>query len=134
MTMAVFKSRKEMEEIFGEMWNHAIQNTRLGRELKENNISILFKMTDPDMTMFVDEGGAVFAKAAEARTAVITGRMSGDTAHKFWLNKLQMASALATDQIRARGSATKLIQLLPLFRFVQEAYPAVCRKHNIPLE
>lgn len=123
-----------MEEIFGDMWNHAIQNTRLGRELKENNISILFKITDPDMTMFIDEDGAIFGKAAEARRAVITESMSGDTAHRFWLKKIEMTKALATEEIRARGSATKLIQLMPLFSLVQAVYPEFCRKYSLPLE
>ena len=132
--MAVFKNRETMERIHGEFWNQLIRETEIGLKMKEAGINILFRFTDPDMVMYIDENGALFGEAAEARRPVITESMSGDTAHRFWLNKIDMTRALASHQIKAKGSATKMLQLLPLLSIVQEAYPAYCRKYNLLME
>ena len=132
--MAAFKNKAMMEKIFGEILNELIRRTELGRQMKDNGISILYKITDLDMLMYIDGYGAVFGKAAETKTPVITNSMSSDTAHKFWLNKIDLPRALASGQIKARGSATKLLQLLPLLSIVKEIYPEYCRKYNLPLD
>ena len=132
--MAIFKNKEMMEEIFGEIWNQLICETELGRKLRDNGISILYKITDPDMVMYIDANGAIFGKAAEAKTPDITESMSSDTAHKFWLKKLDMPKALASHQIKAKGSATKLLRLIPLLSLVQEVYPEYCRKYKLPLD
>ena len=132
--MTAFKNKAMMEKVFGEILNKLIRRTNLGRQMKKNGISILYKITDLDMVMYIDEYGAVFGKDAETKRPVITNSMSSDTAHKFWLNKIDMPSALASHQIKAKGSATKMLQFLPLLSIVQEAYPAYCRKYNLPME
>ena len=134
MRMAVFKNRATMEEIYGEIWSHLIHETDLGQKFSDQGISILCRIIDPDMMMYIDQNGALFGIAAEAKRSVITINMSSDIAHMFWLNKIDMPTALASHQIKAKGSATKLLQLLPLLSKVQEVYPKYCRKYNLPLE
>jgi len=131
--MAVFKNKEMMKEIFGEIWNRQILETELSSQLRDNDISILYKITDPDMTIYIDGDGVTFDKAAETKTPAIIESLSGDTAHKFWLGKLDMTNALATKQIRARGSVTKLLRLLPLLKRVQKVYPEYCRKYELPM-
>ena len=132
--MAVFRNRETMEEIYAEIWNQLTRETEIGLKMKEAGISIRFRFTDPDMMMYIDENGALFGKAAEAKKPVITESMSSDTAHRFWLKKIDMTKALASHQIKAKGSATRMLRLLPLLSFVQEVYPTYCRKYNLPME
>lgn len=131
--MAVFKNKEMMKEIFDEIWNDLILETELGWKLRDYRISILYKITDPDMTMYIDWNGAVFGEAAKARKPAIIQRMSSNTAHNFLLRKIDMTNAVATHQIKARGAVTKLLQLLPLLALVQEKYPAYCRKYDLPM-
>ena len=132
--MAVFKNREMMEKIFEEIFNEIMLETELGIKLKQDSISVLYKITDPDVSMYIDGNGVIFGKAAEAKRPAISENMSGDTAHNFWLKKLDLPKALASRQIRAKGSATKLLRLLPLLRVVQEVYPEYCRQHNLPMD
>jgi len=132
--MAVFNDKETMEVIYTEIWTQLTRETDIGLKMKEAGISILFRFTDPDMVMYIDENGALFGEAAEAQRPVITESLSGDTAHRFWLNKIDITRALASHQIKAKGSATKMLQLLPLLSIVQEVYPAYCRKYNLPME
>lgn len=132
--MAVFKNRDTMERIYTELWNQLVRETDIGQKMMKAGINILFKFTDPEMVMYIDENGALFGEAAEAQRPVITEILSGDTAHKFWLNKIDMTRALASRQIKAKGSPPKMLQLLPLLSLVQEVYPAYCRKYKLPME
>jgi len=132
--MAVFKNRETMEMLFGEIWDHLIRETDIGLKMKKAGINILFRFTDPDMVMYIDEKGALFGETAEAQQPVIMESLSGDTAHRFWLNKIDMARALASDQIKAKGSAVKMLQLLPLLKQVKDIYPVYCRKYNLPVD
>lgn len=132
--MSVFKDAAQAEELFGDLWAKMIRETEFGAKLKESGISIFFVVNDPDMVMYVDENGPVFGEEAEAKTPVVTMKMNGDTAHKYWLKKLNVAKALALRQIKAKGPVTKVLNILPLLKPGQELYPDYCKKYKLPLE
>ena len=123
-----------MEEIFGKIWNGLILETELGRKLRDNGISVLYQITDPDMAMYIDGNGAVFGQEAETKTADVTESMTGDIVHRLLLKKIDMPRALVENQIKAKGSATKMLLFLPLLDFVQEVYPEYCREYDLPLD
>lgn len=129
--MPIF-TKEVAEELFGELWMKMIKETEFGPKLKESNMSILFVVDDPDITMFVDENGAVFDEEAKARTPTVTMKMNGDTVHKYWLKKIFIPKALATRQIKAKGPVGKVLQLLPLMKPGHALYPDYCKKFNLP--
>ena len=132
--MSIFKSTAMMEEIFGEIWGKLITEGELGQKLKKSGLSVLYRIHDPEMTMYLDENGVLFGKEAEARTPTVIQSMEGDIVHKFWLNKLNVPKALALRQVKAKGPVTKLLQLMPLLKPAQSVYPEYCRKYNLPME
>ena len=132
--MAVFKNAAMMEEIFGEIWTRLINEEGLGEKLKENNLSVLYRIHDPEMVMYLDFEGVLFGKEAEAKKPTVVESMDSDIVHKFWLKKLNVPKALALRQIKAKGPVTKLLQLLPLLKPAQEIYPEYCKKYNLPME
>jgi hypothetical protein len=48
--------------------------------------------------------------------------MDADTAHRFWLGKVNVTVALARGQISARGPVAKILKLVPLVKPVQARY------------
>ena len=40
--------------------------------------------------------------------------MEADTAHRFWLGKVNVTVALARGQIKAKGPVAKILKLVPL--------------------
>lgn len=130
--MTVFKDRKVVEEMFGEIWSKLINETEFGIKLKQNGISLYFIVNDPDTEMYVDEDGAVFGEAAKKKTAVVTMKMAGDIVHKFWLNNLSVPKALALRQIKAKGPVSKVLQVLPLLKPGKVMYPDYCEKFGLP--
>ena len=132
--MPVFKDVEKMKEMYGDLWNKMIKETEFGKKLKESGMTILFRVSDPEAVMYVDENGAVFGKEAEAKVPVVTMVMSSDTAHKYWLKKVNVPMALALRQIKAKGPVTKVLQILPLLKPGQELYPEYCKKYGLPMD
>src|SRR5512136_332504 len=120
--MAIF-TKKVAEDLFTELWTRVIKEFKFGEKLKENGITILFIISDPDTVMYVDENGPLFGAEAEKKTPVVTMKMKGDNVHKYWLKDLNIPKALALRQIVAKGPVNKILQLLPLMKPALEIYP-----------
>ena len=132
--MPLFKDAALAQELFGDLWAKMIAETEFGKELKEAGITILFAVHDPDLSMYVDENGPLFGEEAQAKTPVVTMKMSLDTAHWFWLKKVNIPKALALRNIKAKGPVGKVLKILPLLKPGQEMYPDYCKKYGLPTE
>ncbi len=132
--MAIFKDGKQMEEIFGDLWSRLLKETELGEKLKESGISVLYKLSEPEVVMYIDENGPLFGDEALQKTPVVTMTMKGDIVHKFWLKQINVPKALALRQIKAKGPVPKVLKLLPLLKPGMEKYPSICEKYNLPMD
>jgi len=130
--MPIF-TKQVATDLFGELWMKMINETEFGPNLKAANMSTLFVVNDPEVTMFVDENGPVFEDEARAKVPTVTMKMNGDTVHKFWLKQVFIPKALAMRQIIAKGPVGKVLQLLPLLKPGQVLYPDYCKKFNLPM-
>jgi putative sterol carrier protein len=54
----------------------------------------------------------------------VTMTMDADTAHLFWLGKVNVTVALARGQIKASGPVAKILKLVPLTKPVFPRYVA----------
>ena len=132
--MPVFKSKQVVEALFGDLWTKMIKGTEFGPKLKEEDMSILFVVHEPEVTMLVDENGPLFGEAAQAKTATVTMTMSGDTAHKYWMEQISITKALVSRQIKAKGPVDKVLKILPLLGSGQKLYRDYCKKFGIQTE
>ena len=48
--------------------------------------------------------------------------MEADTAHRFWLGKVNVTVALARGQMKAKGPVAKILKLVPLVKPVFPRY------------
>jgi putative sterol carrier protein len=48
--------------------------------------------------------------------------MDSDTAHRFWLGKVNVTAAIARGQIKAKGPVAKILKLVPLVKPVFPRY------------
>ena len=69
------------------------------------------------------EDGQVDLGATELEPEVIM-TMDADTAHRFWLGKVNVTMALARGQIKAKGPVAKILKLVPLVKPVFPRYKA----------
>jgi hypothetical protein len=132
--MAIFQDKWIVERLFGEFLLKMIDTTEFGQNIGANGISLFFEVDDPDLVMFVDKNGPRFGRNSMDKTPLITLKMSCDSMHRFWLNRLNIPEALAQQTIRAKGPVGKTLQLLPLLKLGQDIYPDYCLKYNLPVE
>ncbi len=52
--------------------------------------------------------------------------MDADTAHRFWLGKVNVTVALARGQMKAKGPVAKILKLVPLTQAGLSALPRRC--------
>jgi len=119
---------------FGGLWSKMIKETDFGSKLRENNLSIMYVCHEPEVSMYVDADGVLFDEKAEGKTATVTMEMTTDTAHLFWLDKLNIPKSLALRQIKAKGPVGKILQLMPMLKPGQKLYPDLCKANEIPTE
>jgi len=60
----------------------------------------------------------------------VTMSMEADTAHLFWLGRVNVTRALARGQIKASGSVAKILKLVPLTKPVYPIYKAQLEKQG----
>jgi putative sterol carrier protein len=54
--------------------------------------------------------------------------MDADTAHRFWLGKVNVTVALARGQIKAKGPVAKILKLVPLVKPVFPRYRSILER------
>ncbi len=65
-----------------------------------------------------------YGDGAEGETPLLTFEQDADTAHRFWLGEIDLAQALARQQLRAIGPLSRAMKLLPHLDSVYPRYGA----------
>jgi len=60
-----------------------------------------------------------------------TLRMDTDTAHLFWLGKLNLIKALTSGEIESEGSVPRMLKLLPVIKPAFKLYPEILTEHGM---
>jgi putative sterol carrier protein len=129
--MAVFKDAEQMSSIVKELWENVLEDEDAAEQAKKAGLSVLTAFHDPEVHLWVAAGKVVVGEPAKA-DALIRLEMAADTAHDIYLKNLNLATALGTGKVKAKGPAMKLVQMASLLKRVYEEYPRLCRKHNLP--
>jgi len=62
----------------------------------------------------------------------VTMSMEADTAHRFWLGKVNVTVGLARGQITAKGPVAKILKLVPLAKPIFPRYVAQLEAQGRP--
>ncbi|MEW6112384.1 MAG: SCP2 sterol-binding domain-containing protein [Thermodesulfobacteriota bacterium] len=130
--MAVFGSTDQMYDVLGNLFRMLMGQPDFGQKIKDSDLIIYFKISEPDGEIWVTSDGQVICGPADLKPTV-SMTLSGDTCHKFWLKQVSMPIALAKGLIKVKGPMPKVLKLLPLLKPAYEAYPDHARKHGIQI-
>lgn len=134
--MSVFQNSEQIYETVGELMDRAKKDPEVGPKIAKSRIIIQFRYTDPDaMTTVnaldtpVQEGAFidVIHGQCDLNPHVVMS-MKADTAHRFWLGKVNLVSALAKGEIEAVGPIPKILKLLPAVKPLYRMYPNLLRE------
>ena len=123
--MAYFKGADEVYEFIGALFADLATDEDLGPKFRKANTIVQYRYSNPDSVITVKmidgEDGQVDLGDTQLEPEVVM-TMEADTAHKFWLGKVNVTVALARGQMKAKGPVAKILKLVPLVKPVFPRY------------
>ena len=125
--MAYFKDAQEVYDTIGKLFADLADDQALAPNFRKANTIVQYDYREPDSKITVrlkeDEPGEVDFGETEMEPEVVMS-MEADTAHRFWLGKVNVTVALARGQIKAKGPVAKILKLVPLTKPIYPRYKA----------
>jgi putative sterol carrier protein len=126
--VAYFKDSSEVYETIGKLFTELAADEEMGPKFRKANTIVQYRLRDPDSTITTrlqpDQPNDVDFGETEMEPDVEMS-MAADTAHRFWLGKVNVTTALARGQIKASGPVAKILKLVPLTKPVYPRYKAL---------
>ncbi len=121
--MPAFSSKEQAASVFTTLFEILLEDDRFESTVRKEGLTVLFKHSDPDMTVYLDADGVYVDEVPNA--PAITIQMSCTTADALWAGRLLMPIALATRKIKISGSVAKVIEFVPMLQPAFDRYPQI---------
>ena len=123
--MPVFKDDQEVYQYIGKLFADLANDPELSPKFRRADTIVQYRYSNPDSQITVnmkegEDGQVDFGETAMEPEIVMS--MEADTAHKFWLGKVNVTMALAKGQMKAKGPVAKILKLVPLVKPVFPRY------------
>ena len=125
--MAYFSDEQEVYRYLGQLFLDLLEDPELAPKFRTANTIVQYRYRNPDSQITVklleaEEGQVDLGPTRLEPEVVMT--MDADTAHRFWLGKVNVTVALARGQMKAKGPVAKILKLVPLTKPVFPRYKA----------
>lgn len=131
--MAYFKDAEDVYAMIGGLFHRLRDDADLAPRLAPADTVVEFSYTGPDASITVElrPGTPIAVVFGETDTRPEIRMLStADTAHRFWLGRVNMSLALARGDIRTEGPASKILALMPLAGLIFPVYAEQLREQG----
>jgi hypothetical protein len=122
-----FKDAQDVYDTLGKLFRDIAADDELGPKFRKANTILQYQCSDPEATITLrlqeDQPGDVDLGETEMEPEVEMS-MEADTAHRFFLGKVNVTVALARGEIKASGPVAKILKLVPLTKPIYPRYKA----------
>ncbi len=123
--MAYFNDADEVYKYIGRLFEQLAEDDELSPKFQKANTIVQYQYREPESQITVkliegEDGQVDCGDSAMEPEVVMT--MDADTAHRFWLGKVNVTVALARGQMKAKGPVAKILKLVPLVKPVFPGY------------
>ena len=123
--MPYFKDADEVYATIGKLFQDLAEDDELAPKFQKANTIVQYQYREPESQITVkliegEDGQVDLGQTAMEPEVVMT--MDADTAHRFWLGKVNVTVALARGQMKAKGPVAKTLKLVPLVKPVFPRY------------
>ncbi|MEA2474322.1 MAG: hypothetical protein QOE06_2237 [Thermoleophilaceae bacterium] len=123
--MPYFKDADEVYQYIGKLFEDLTTDPELSPKFRKANAIVQYQYRNPESQITVrmteDDEPKVDCGESDMEPEVVMS-MEADTAHKFWLGKVNVTVALARGQMKAKGPVAKILKLVPLVKPVFPRY------------
>jgi SCP-2 sterol transfer family len=123
--MPYFKDEQEVYRYIGQLFLDLAEDGELWPKFQRANTIVQYQFRNPESQITVRMQDAADAQVDLGSTDMepeVLMTMDADTAHKFWLGKVNVTVALARGQMKAKGPVAKILKLVPLVKPVFPRY------------
>lgn len=115
--MSFFQSSEEFYQILIPFFNKLKDDPEIGPKVLASNLIIKFSYNEPEAVVIVDcPNSQVIQGDVEGKKIDVEMTMKSDTAHKFWLGKVNLMASIFKGEIKAKGPIPKIMKLLPAIK------------------
>jgi putative sterol carrier protein len=123
--VAYFKDADEVYKYIGTLFEQLAEDDELAPKFRKANTIVQYQYREPESQITVSlmedgEGQVDCGETTMEPEVVMT--MDADTAHRFWLGKVNVTVALARGQMKAKGPVAKILKLVPLTKPIFPRY------------
>jgi putative sterol carrier protein len=123
--MAYFKDADDVYATIGKLFQDLAEDEELSPKFGKANTIVQYQYREPESQITVklidgEDGQVDFGETTLEPEVVMT--MDADTAHRFWLGKVNVTVALARGQMKAKGPVAKILKLVPLTKPIFPRY------------
>jgi len=126
--VAYFNDADEVYATIGKLFTDLADDEELAPKFSKANTIVQYQYREPESQITVKliegEDGQVDCGETTMEPEVVM-TMAADTAHRFWLGKVNVTVALARGQMKAKGPVAKILKLVPLTKPVFPRYRAL---------
>ena len=125
--MPLFASEEDVYAHLGRLFEEMVADPEMGPQFQRADTIVQYRYREPDSTITVDIREGVEPRTHLGATDLepeVVMSMDADTAHRFFLGKVNVTVALARGQIKAKGPVAKILKLVPLVKPVFPRYKA----------
>ena len=126
--MPYFKDAQEVYDTIGKLFEDLAEDEEMAPKFQAANTIVQYQYREPEATITLrlkeDEPGEVDLGETDLEPEVEMS-MEADTAHRFFLGKVNVTVALARGQIKAKGPVAKILKLVPLTKPIFPRYKAL---------
>ena len=131
--MPVFRDDQEVYQYIGRLFQDLTDDPELSPKFRRADTIVQYRYSNPESQITVkmkegEEGQVDFGESDLEPEIVMT--MEADTAHRFWLGKVNVTMALAKGQMKAKGPVAKILKLVPLVKPVFPLYQKMLEEEN----
>lgn len=120
--MGFFKDTEEFYAILGPFFNRLKDDPVIGPKVLESGLVIQFKYREPDAVLTIDAPNQLIIEGPTDQKPDVEMSMTADTAHRFWLGKVNLMVALTKKDMVAKGPVPKIMKMLPIIRGAYAMY------------
>jgi len=131
--MTVFKDSEQLEKVLYNFFLKIAEKKEIGSKLIANKSILRFNYTDPELSITIDASKDEIPQVSVNNQNIepeIELWMNANTAHKFWLGKVNLVMAITKKDIVVKGSVPKLLMLLPAITPAYKMYPEYLKENN----
>ena len=125
----IFKDAEELYHCIADMMETCSLDDTLGAKIRAGDLIIRFVYHNPESQITVDARNpatigyfTVYRGENDLEPDVLM-EMEADIAHRFWLGKVNLVSALSRGEMKAKGPIQKIMKLLPAIKPAFNIYP-----------